>query len=170
MKPRMSASPPPLAPPDDDTEEDEEDALDRTIGRAAGRHATTPPARTNGHGGAPRNGHAPAAAAGNGDDTDTSTDSPPASTSPPRRPRAQTGAGARTHPLKLRTRAQSTDRTALEEEREPRTPWSASFRDPLVVRREALEARVKSAPVPPKVVAGKPRAPVGELVAFFDKS
>jgi hypothetical protein len=59
----------------------------------------------------------------------------------------------------------------------PSTPASASaassssrFRDPLVVRREESEARAKTAKPPPKVVAGKPRAPVGELVAYFDKS
>ena len=56
----------------------------------------------------------------------------------------------------------------------PTTPASASatmgFRDPLVVRREESQARAKAAPAPPKVVTGKPRAPVGELVAYFDKS
>ncbi len=52
----------------------------------------------------------------------------------------------------------------------PTTPVSAGFRDPLVVRREESEARTKAAPAPPRVVAGKPRAPVGELVAYFDKS
>ena len=59
----------------------------------------------------------------------------------------------------------------------PSTPLSASaassssrFRDPLVVRREESEARAKAARPPPKVVAGKPRAPVGEMVAYFDKS
>jgi hypothetical protein len=56
----------------------------------------------------------------------------------------------------------------------PTTPASASatmgFKDPLVVRREEIEARAKTARPPPKVVTGKPRAPVGELVAYFDKS
>ena len=92
-------------------------------------------------------------------------------------------ATARTNPLRLRSRAQSTDRamtmsavpssSSLAMEDEPRTPWSstsAGFRDPLVVRREELEARAKAVPPPPKVVSGKPRAPVGELVAYFDKS
>jgi len=41
------------------------------------------------------------------------------------------------------------------------------LRDPLVVRREESEARAKAAP-PHKVVTGRPRAPVGELV-YFDK-
>ena len=44
------------------------------------------------------------------------------------------------------------------------------FRDPLLVRREESEARAKAARPAPKVVTGKPRAPVGELVAYFDKS
>jgi len=56
----------------------------------------------------------------------------------------------------------------------PTTPASASatmgFRDPLVMRREENEARAKAVPPPPKVVTGRPRAPVGELVAYFDKS
>jgi hypothetical protein len=38
------------------------------------------------------------------------------------------------------------------------------------MRREETEARAKSARPTPKVVAGKPRAPFGELVAYFDKS
>lgn len=94
-------------------------------------------------------------------------------------------AATRTNPLRLRSRAQSTDRAmtraaaaasasaVMAMEDEPRTPWSSTssgFRDPLVVRREELEARARSVPPPPKVVAGKPRAPVGQLVAFFDKS
>jgi hypothetical protein len=66
----------------------------------------------------------------------------------------------------------STDRASLEGA--PRTPRSASssggFRDPLVMRREESEARMKATRPPPKVIAGKPRAPVGELVAYFDKS
>ncbi|KAI0262619.1 hypothetical protein BC834DRAFT_890978 [Gloeopeniophorella convolvens] len=96
MKPRMSTSPPPLALPDDDTEEDEDGALDRTIGRVAGRHAATPlRTRTATATLACRAaGTCPPATVGNGDEMDTSTGSLPASTSPPRRPHAQTGAGA----------------------------------------------------------------------------
>ncbi|KAH9060243.1 hypothetical protein EDB87DRAFT_1790250, partial [Lactarius vividus] len=185
MKPRMSTSPPPpsmstsvtAAENDDDDGDDdgteEEDAHDRTIGRAAGRR---------------RNGLS--IGLGNGDDTDTSADSLPRAS---RRPRAQTSGGSgsggsagaragvamaamRTNPLRLHSRAQSTDRAVTAPapaEDEPRTPWSSTssggFRDPLVVRREEHEARAKAVPPPPKVVSGKPRAPVGELVAFFDK-
>lgn len=140
-----------------------------------------------------RNGFGLGIALGNGDDTDTSADSAPAARSP-RRPRAQTSTSggsssaavagssmalgaARTTPLRLRSRAQSSDRamtmSAVAMEDEPRTPWSSTssgFRDPLVMRREELEARAKAVPPPPKVVTGRPRAPVGELVAYFDKS
>ena len=227
MKPRMSTSPPPPSMTasvaaagndgdDDDDGTEDEDALDRTIGRAAGRVAavagvqqhrrdTSRPPRDNvkGYGVLQqqqqqhpyqhqhqhrRNGLSIGLV--NGDDTDTSADSAPRS--PPRRSRAQTSGGnaagagtaavaaARTTPLRLRSRTQSTDRAvtmsaaaAMAMEDESRTPWSSTssgFRDPLVMRREEHEARVKTAPAPPKVVSGKPRAPVGELVAFFDKS
>ena len=235
MKPRMSTSPPPpsmsasatAADSNDDGDDDdgteEEDALDRTIGRAAGRVAAVagttvataqrhrrdtsrPRENAKGYGALQqqqqqqqqqqpyhhpyhhqrRNGLG--IGLGNGDDTDTSADSLPLP--PPRRPRAQTssgsGAGAgmamaatRTNPLRLHSRAQSTDRAmtvstaAVAMEDEPRTPWSSTssgFRDPLLMRREEHEARAKAVPPPPKVVSGKPRAPVGELVAFFDKS
>jgi hypothetical protein len=61
----------------------------------------------------------------------------------------------------------------------PTIPASASetmgFRDPLILLfacREENEASAKTAPPPPKVVTGKrravTRAPVGELVAYFD--
>ena len=36
-------------------------------------------------------------------------------------------------------------------------------------RRNESEARAKTA-LPPKVVTGKPRAPVGDSVAYFDES
>ncbi len=102
-------------------------------------------------------------------------------------PPSVAAAAARTNPLRLHGRAMSTDRRGGPLEaggrtaRIPRTPRSATssissttsaggFRDPLVVRREESEARAKSAPLPPRVVSGKPRAPVGELVAYFDKS
>ena len=197
MKPRMSSSPPPISVGDDDTEE--EDAIERTIGRSAGRHAATAPQQRRDmgqpHYGGQRRKNG--IGAGAGDDTDTSADSVPLS--PPRRARAFTQMGGyssgthsssvtaaatagssssaasagRTNPARLR--AQSTDRTAVEDERDPRhrLSWSSStsagFRDPLVVRREESEARAKATPRPPKVVAGKPRAPIGELVAYFDR-
>ena len=98
-------------------------------------------------------------------------------------------AASRTNPLRLYGRAQSTDRRVPldasegDSARPPRTPRSATssvslssaasssgFRDPLMMRREESEARAKAAPAPPKVFAGKPRAPIGELVRYFDKS
>ena len=71
--------------------------------------------------------------------------------------------------------AQPRTRTRSSTSTTPSTPASAAsssgrFRDPLVVRREEHEARAKAVPPAPKVVSGKPRAPVGELVAYFDKS
>jgi hypothetical protein len=129
-----------------------------------------------------------------GDDTDTSADSVPAS--PPRRNTRTRGSAqtmlpapttttstvrlttttSTTSPLRVRTPSTTDRNTAPEDEQDPlrRTSWSSStsgrFRDPLVVRREVNEARAKATPRPPKVVAGKPRAPVGELVAYFDKT
>jgi hypothetical protein len=128
-----------------------------------------------------------------GDDTDTSADSVP-HPHPRRntRPRGSaqtmlpapastvrltttTTTKSTTNPLRLRTQSTTDNNTTPEDDRDPsrRTSWSSStsggFRDPLVVRREENEARAKATPRPPKVVAGKPRAPVGELVAYFDK-
>jgi len=105
-------------------------------------------------------------------------------------PPSVAAAASRTNPLRLHGRALSTDRRVPQDAtsgggsaRTPRTPRSATsdaslssaasaggFRDPLVMRREENEARAKAAPAPPKVYAGKPRAPVGQLVAYFDKS
>lgn len=106
-----------------------------------------------------------------------------------RSPPSVAAAASRTNPLKLHGRAQSTDRRVALNlasgggSGTPRTPRSATsslslssaasaggFRDPLLVRREENEARAKAVPAPPKVFAGKPRAPVGQLVAYFDKS
>ena len=66
-----------------------------------------------------------------------------------------------------RTKSRSSTTTTMTK---PSTPSSAGFRDPLVVRREETVARARAVPPPPRVVTGKPRAPVGELVAYFDKS
>ncbi|KAI9507111.1 hypothetical protein F5148DRAFT_1015458 [Russula earlei] len=178
MKPRVTTSPSPISVGDDDTEEEE--VFDRTIGRSAGRHATTQQKQGQQRNGG-RLGPGAGVGVGNGDDTDTSADLAPLS--PPRRARAHTqtvspgdppsvaAAAARTNPLRLHGRALSTDRAARDAARRPpRSATTAGFRDPLVVRREQTEARVKAAPLAPKVFAGKPRAPVGEMVAYFDRS
>ena len=199
MKPHTSTSPSPISVGDDDTEEDDEEevvAVDRTIGRSSGRYTTAQQnQRRNGLGIGigNRNG-----GGGGGDDTDTSaSDWAPDPRTPPRlvRPRAHTQsspspsdpprvatAASRTNPLRVHGRALSTGRVALRDPRPPRSATvavagaagagagAAGFRDPLVVRREETEARAKTAQPPPKVFAGRPRAPVGELVAYFDKS
>ncbi|KAI0283609.1 hypothetical protein BGY98DRAFT_950693 [Russula aff. rugulosa BPL654] len=69
------------------------------------------------------------------------------------------------------------DKTSIHDDNNTDKPASASetmgFRDPLIplfACREENEVRAKTAPPPPKVVTGKRRTPVGELVAYFDKS
>jgi hypothetical protein len=199
MKPRMSTSPPPISVGDDGTEEEDTigHTIGRSAGRhgttAQQRRDLVQPR----YSGLQRrkNGVRPGIWTGAEDDTDESADSVPPQPPPlpPRRVRpypqrsSTTGSGqsataaatasmaGRTNPL--RSRAQSMDLTAaLKDEQDvpQRTSWSSStsggFRDPLVVRREESVVRAKAAPRPPRVVSGKPRAPVGELVAYFDKN
>ena len=221
MKPRLSASPPPISVGDDDDDDDgandaeEEDAVDRTIGRSTGRHASAQHKkgqRSNGVG--LGFGFGLGMGSGTGEDTDTSVDSAPLYARPPRprvHPRttsrtpsrtpssaqsmanASAAGGSRMNTQRLlghgralsidraagagtspRTKPRSSTTTTTTTTTTPTTPASASatmgFRDPLLVRREENEARAKTARPPPKVVTGKPRAPVGELVAYFDKS
>ncbi|KAI0791505.1 hypothetical protein BC629DRAFT_1582009 [Irpex lacteus] len=50
------------------------------------------------------------------------------------------------------------------------TPTSARFVDPYLVRRQTKEAEaVSAAQSAPKVMPGKPKVPVGQLVAYFNK-
>ena len=79
-------------------------------------------------------------------------------------------------PLNVRLRSRSTDRFGLGLSDSgtgapipPVTPTSGKFVDPLVVRRQTKEALASSATPPPKVMPGKPRAPVGQLVKYFDQ-
>jgi hypothetical protein len=52
----------------------------------------------------------------------------------------------------------------------PVTPTSGRFVDPLLVRRQTKEAAaVNAAQSAPKVMPGKPKVPIGELVAYFNK-
>ncbi|KAH8102136.1 hypothetical protein BXZ70DRAFT_906118 [Cristinia sonorae] len=76
-----------------------------------------------------------------------------------------------TAPLNTRLRSHSTDRFGLgflDDTQSPTTP--GKFVDPLQIRRQSKEAAAGAAPVPPKAMPGKPKVPVGQLVAFFDKS
>lgn len=75
-------------------------------------------------------------------------------------------------PLNMRLRSRSIDRFGLgisDANGAPVTPTSGKFVDPLVVRRQTKEARQSTIPNPPKVMPGKPKVPVGELVAYFDQ-
>ncbi|THH26524.1 hypothetical protein EUX98_g7668 [Antrodiella citrinella] len=111
----------------------------------------------------------------NDDDTYASDSSAP----PPKRPRPQsmyTGpasaqnihAPTPTNPLNSRLRSRSTDRFGLGFlDESPTTP--GKFVDPLQIRKQTKEALASASPLPPKAMAGKPKVPVGQLVAFFDK-
>lgn len=138
---------------------------------------------TVGKSAARRSGLAAAAASSEtmSDDGRRSPSVSPVST-PSRRPRPQTmygsqfsiAAPAPVTPLNVRLRSKSTDRFGLgisdgDGAPVPATPTSR-FVDPLVVRRQTKDALTGVQPNPPKVMPGKPRAPVGELVAYFDKA
>lgn len=82
-----------------------------------------------------------------------------------------------TTPSHLRIRSKSTDRFGLglmDVGSMPSTPSQMEkdkerFVDPLVIRRQTKEALASTAPAPPRVMQGKPKVPVGQLVAFFDQ-
>lgn len=124
---------------------------EETIGKSAARHSgLAAPIATNGR--------------------STST-SPTPSSPPQRRPRPQSmysgGLSVQnivspipTTPLGTRLRSQSTDRFGLSGEK---------FVDPLIVRKQTKDAIASIVPPPPKVMAGKPKVPVNQLVAFFDQ-
>ncbi|KZT64110.1 hypothetical protein DAEQUDRAFT_699258 [Daedalea quercina L-15889] len=118
------------------------------------------------------------------DATDDEWRSPSVSpvSTPAKRPRPQTMYGSQfsniaapspVTPLNVRLRSKSTDRFGLGISDSngvpiPTTPTS-KFVDPLLVRRQTKDALTGALPNPPKVMPGKPRAPVGELVAYFDQ-
>lgn len=74
-----------------------------------------------------------------------------------------------------RLRSRSTDRFGLGLGLSEGVSSSASsvssnrFVDPLVIRKQTKEALASAAPPPPKVMTGRPKVPVGQLVAFFDQ-
>lgn len=71
-----------------------------------------------------------------------------------------------TTPFSTRLRTQSTDRFGLGI---TGGGGDNKFVDPLVVRKQTKDAIASGAPPPPKVMAGKPKVPINELVAFFDQ-
>ncbi|KAL4251061.1 hypothetical protein ABKN59_006210 [Abortiporus biennis] len=78
-----------------------------------------------------------------------------------------------TAPLHSRMRSRSTDRFGLgisDMGATVSTPnLNGKFVDPLLVRKQTKEALANGTPVPPKAMTGRPKVPVGQLVAFFDQ-
>ncbi|CAL1710028.1 unnamed protein product [Somion occarium] len=74
-----------------------------------------------------------------------------------------------TTPKHSRLRSRSTDRFGLGIFDTVSSSSSGRFVDPLVIRKQTKEALASTAPAPPKVLPGKPKVPVGQLVAFFDQ-
>jgi len=75
-------------------------------------------------------------------------------------------------PLNVRLRSRSTDRFGLgisDGVGAPIPANSGKFVDPLLVRKQTKEALASSVPPAPKVMPGKPKVPVNQLVAFFDQ-
>ncbi|KIP10788.1 hypothetical protein PHLGIDRAFT_84460 [Phlebiopsis gigantea 11061_1 CR5-6] len=76
-------------------------------------------------------------------------------------------------PLNTRlSRSRSTDKLSSMMDSDasvPPTPASGKFVDPLIVRRQTKEAAQSTARPTPKVMAGKPKVPIGQLVAFFNQ-
>ncbi|KAH9929967.1 hypothetical protein B0H21DRAFT_761780 [Amylocystis lapponica] len=74
-------------------------------------------------------------------------------------------------PLNVRLRSRSTDRFGLGISDAGGAPLGGpapqKFVDPLVVRRQTKDSQ--ALPNAPKVMPGKPKVPVGQLVAFFDQ-
>ena len=156
----FSSSPISLTPSVDDAGDDSEfySANEETIGRSAARTAglTTPKAKNS---------------------YSSSPPTSPRSSPPGRRGRPQSMYNASniiaptpTTPLRTRIRSRSTVGLGLAEPVPvPVTASSDKFVDPLLIRRQTQEALASSAPLPPKVMPGKPKVPVGQLVAFFDQ-
>lgn len=173
----FSSSPKSLSASLDMSDESEYERNDETIGKASGRSSgfTIPDfSGTNGR---------------SGKKSPPSEETMPEPTQPLKRARPQsmygiTYAGQNIAaprpitPLNTRLRSRSTDKfgaTASTEELSssssfpPGTPTSGRFVDPLVVRRQTKEAQASAAPTAPKVMPGKPKVPITELVAYFNK-
>ncbi|PCH36857.1 hypothetical protein WOLCODRAFT_92162 [Wolfiporia cocos MD-104 SS10] len=155
----FSTSPPMASLSNDETTDDSDGGNEETIGKAASRQSgLTRAFRASG-------GHArpPSATPSEG------------STQSQRRSRPLTkytsniAAPAPVTPLNVRLRSRSSDRFGLGITDSPVTPTTSKFVDPLVVRRQTKEAMAGATLNQPKVMPGKPKVPVGELVAFFDQ-
>lgn len=175
----FSSSPKSISASIDTADESDSGGNDETIGRAAARSSglSIPDFKsTNG------NGHRTSPTP-----SETSSNQPSQTTQPLKRARPQSmyngfGSGQNIAaprpitPLNTRLRSRSTDKfgtiaSAVEPQSAPfppATPNSAKFVDPLVTRRQTKEAQA-SAAAAPKVMAGKPKVPIGELVAYFNK-
>lgn len=71
---------------------------------------------------------------------------------------------------RLRSRSRSTDKFGSDTSLSvPPTPTSGRFVDPLLVRKQTKEAEASGAPPPPKVMPGRPKVPIGQLVAYFNQ-
>jgi hypothetical protein len=161
-----SESPAPISASEEEEEEEaESDDMEETIGRSAGR--TTVAAR-------------------NGYTSDASGGGYGSGSGRARRPRPISYTPGMTTPLRLRVRSQSAASNgggggggASTTDDEYSLPPSSStsslasgtsgkFVDPLVLRKQAREEKMKSLGTQaPKAAAGKRKVPVGELVAYF---
>ena len=153
-----------------DTTDDSDSMNDETIGKTAARRSGLTAARVN------------------GDESDRSSQPSP-SPAPTLQGRARPVsmystphgsmqnlvAPAPVRPLnprmRSRSRSRSTDHFGSDASGSsvPPTPTAGRFVDPLIVRRQTREIEASQAPPAPKVMAGKPKVPVGQLVAYFDQ-
>ncbi|EKM57128.1 uncharacterized protein PHACADRAFT_254707 [Phanerochaete carnosa HHB-10118-sp] len=169
---RLSSSPASMSTLADTTEDsdDADDVNDETIGKTAARRSGLTRARFDGN------------------DSDRSSQPSP-SPAPLRQGRARPVsmystpvsslqnliAPTAVRPLNMRSRSRSRsmDKSAIEASTSsvsvPQTPSSARFVDPLIVRRQTREIEASQAPPAPKVMPGKSKVPIGQLVAFFDQ-
>lgn len=160
----LSASPVSTTISLDTTDESDSGDNDETIGKAAARHSglTIPKFRGQEKGSSPSISPRPSRA------RPQSMYSRPASST------QNLLAPAPITPLNTRLRSQSTDRFGFplngnDATPVPTTPTSGKFVDPLEMRRRTQEAIASTAPPAPKVMPGKPKVPIGQLVAYFNQ-
>ncbi|VDC05292.1 unnamed protein product [Peniophora sp. CBMAI 1063] len=169
------------------TSEDEEDP-EETIGKSAGKRYAPGAGNGIGREGGRERDRAVGGSYGRGqsqarggqrdrDEVQQVQDSPSPSMAGGRQGRARPVSmmplGSSVTPLRIRSRSVASARSASPDEHDvPSTASSASgtFVDPYKVRAQEREERVKIRKMTaPAVVAGKPRAKVGDMVKFFDQ-